>query len=268
MRWKIANNVISSLDVEGKNVIFPWGVETADSHSFFSLEEGVGWRYQEMRRFQKVSTTEVETKRRVKMREGYWQLHLKERLVGGNTVIRNSHLRCLEESFFMDFVLRFRFKKTAFTQATIADQIFFHQNTNIYRQYPVDCATLEGPKLVATIAIKQFQAPPGFAPYLYVRDAPDEWVVHARMLPQTGQKTVIKLCNSWARTRPLPQWLSDLILAIPQVKKALWYRCENKPYTSRILQKVNPQACLIAKVPKRAELSWTVVAKILKKISL
>lgn len=28
-----------------ESIIYPWGVETADSDGFFSLEQGVGYRY-------------------------------------------------------------------------------------------------------------------------------------------------------------------------------------------------------------------------------
>ena len=45
IHWKIKNNTIHQLFADKSNLIFPWGIETADSSAFFSMEEGVGYRY-------------------------------------------------------------------------------------------------------------------------------------------------------------------------------------------------------------------------------
>jgi hypothetical protein len=45
MQWHISHGVIDGVYVGGINIIYPWGIETADRSAFFSLERGVGYRY-------------------------------------------------------------------------------------------------------------------------------------------------------------------------------------------------------------------------------
>jgi len=262
MKWKIENNCISKLDVKGDNLILPWGMETADSSAFFSLEDGVGYRYQMISREVDHTDQHYRGCYVVQMVEGKWKLNIEDKILSEHSLHRTAKLLCLEDSHFMDFVMRFRFKKSYFPFAMIDGKKFQHANTNIYYQYPVREASLEGEKYQITLNVEEVQCPESLSPYMYVRDHEDEWVVHARMLPVNWDKEVVKLCNPWAKTRPLPQVLSNFLLAVPAIKKSLWYRGEKKPFTNRIMRRINPLACPIVKLKQGEELLWKVKVEI------
>ena len=158
----------------------------------------------------------------------------------------------------MDFVMRFRFKKAYFPSATINGRTYQHANTNLYYQYPVREARLGGGEYCVKVTVEDVQCPKAFFPQMYVRDHDDEWVVHARMVPVSWEKEVVKLCNPWAKTRPLPQFLSKALLSVPFIKKQLWYRGERKPFTDPFLKRINPLACPIVKLNQGEELLWKV----------
>jgi len=265
MQWTIEQNTIASLHFDGEELIFPWGFETADSSAFFSLEDGVGYRYQVL--FHQREFNEKEHKQRltVKMHEGLFSLEIADKMSNASTVMRSVRLECLKPCYLMDFVLRFRFKQQHFKHASIAGRSLQHADTNLYYQYPVDLALLTGAKYRATITVKQKQHPDSLAPLLYVRDAPGEWVVHARMLPKVIDKEVIKLCNRWAKTRPLPNWLGRALLAVPSIKNALRYRGERAPFQGPFLKRMNPQGCPLVRLEKGEILYWKLSCQIRKK---
>ena len=41
MYFEVKENTIAKLFCDEENIILPWGVETADDSSFFSLEKGI-----------------------------------------------------------------------------------------------------------------------------------------------------------------------------------------------------------------------------------
>ena len=45
LSWTVNDGVIKELRKGGENIIFPWGIETADTLGFFSLEKNVGYRH-------------------------------------------------------------------------------------------------------------------------------------------------------------------------------------------------------------------------------
>lgn len=264
IRWEIKNNVISKLFYKGKNIINPWGFETADSSAFFSLEEGVGYRYSldkdEYFSNDFVSKANIVTN----MQEGRWELSVNDRIDSENTVIRKVEAITLEDTIFMDFVMRFRFKKDIVEYAKIADKILYHQNTNIYNQYPVDSVLLKCKKFNIKITILDKQVPIGLEPVIYVRDRNDEWVVHVRMIPRQWDKEVIKICTKWAQTRPIPQILSKYLLSFRIIRDALWYRGEKKPFKSKLVTRfLNPAAFGMVLVPKDTRLMWNVKMEII-----
>ena len=251
MKWKVAKNTISELLVNGENMIYPWGIETADSYAFFSLEDGLGYRYKVLEQEKKTTDNRFYQRIVVEMREGKWEL-----------IRRKATLTCLEDSVAMDFVMRFRFRKKFFEKALIAGEIFSHKNTNIYYQYPVKEAALIGDTYSVKIEAEKAECSEKMRPHMYVRDAENEWVVHARMLPSTADKQVIKLCNPWALSYPLPQFISKPILSIPFIKKELWYRGERQHYTNRIVRRINPMAYPLVRMPKGTKLNWEVTVSL------
>ncbi len=256
MHWATSDNTISQLLVDGIDLIKPWGIETADSSAFFSLEDGFGYRYTVIEEDGISSAHRFQKRMVVEMREGLWELTLDDCIVEPGRIARRAHLRCLRDSYFMDFVMRFRFRKELFTRATISNRHFEHRNTNIYHQYPVNTASLHGEHFSTNIDITNSQVPTGMEPMMYVRDHEDEWVVHARMLPTRADKEVIKLCNPWAKTRPIPQVVSRPLLKLPLVRDALWYRGEKGPFSGRIMRRLNPLACPLVKLHAGEELEW------------
>ena len=261
--WKINKNVIAELYHSGENIINPWGFETADSSAFFSLEKGVGYRHQKLSEVYSSSDEAYNAKITTKMKEGKWDLVIAD-YIQDRTVVRKAELVTLEESVFMDFVMRFRFKKEFIEYTEIAGRKYYHHNTNVYYQYQVDHVFLKGKGFDIKISVLDANVPLKMEPVMYVRDQLGEWVVHVRMVPREWEKEVIKLCTVWAVTRPLPQWLSKPLLSIPRIKEALWYRGERRPFKSRIVRRLlNPAAFGMVSVPKGNSLMWQVKMEII-----
>lgn len=262
LNWKIEKNVISELYINDQNIIKPWGFETADSSAFFSLEKDIGWRYKKLS--EKYDFNEKYNKAEVltEMEEGKWHLNIDDQLKN-NQIIRHIEATTLEDSYFMDFVMRFRFKKEFIEYAEINDNKYFHKNTNIYYQFPVDKVFLKGKGFDINISIINSIVPDGLEPVMYIRDNRDEWVIHVRMIPKKWNKEVIKICTGWAGTRPLPQKISDFLLKNKWLRKQLWYRGERKPYKCRLFRRfINPCAFGMVKVKKDTKLMWHVLLEV------
>lgn len=256
LSWKISKNVVAELYYHNQNIINPWGIETSDSSAFFSLEEGIGWRVKKL--FEEYNFDEYNYKAHLitKMKEGMWELFVDDTIVE-NTVIRKAQLITLEDSIFMDFVVRFRFKKEFIEFAEIAGKRLYHNDSNIYYQYPVDNVYLQGKGFGIVISVIDKVVPEKMEPTMYVRDSKDEWVIHARMIPKNWDKEVIKICTKWAGTRSLPQFISKPLLSFKSIRKSLWYRGEKAPYKSRIIQKLlNPSAFGMVFIPKNTKIMW------------
>lgn len=258
MKWKVRNNVVSELFVDDENIILPWGVETADSSAFFSLEDGFGYRYKVLEETKEITERSYYAKMKVKMKEGAWNLLVKEEM-DSNVIRRRIEALTIEDSVFMDFVMRFRFKEDVFNSACIAGRIITHNNSNIYHQYPVSEVRLNGNKYSVIIKVEDSIVPDGFSPVMYVRDSKGEWVVHVRMFPKTWDTEVIKLCSGFMGTQPLPNWIAKMLLKIPYVRESLWYRGERAPYKNRLYRKLlNPSAFAMVDVKKGERLMWAV----------
>ena len=256
MNWETENNVISKLYVGGENIIYPWGFETADSSAFFSLEKGIGYRYEVLEEKYIFDEKNYHADLIVKMKEGQWKLTCNDKIINDNAIERKVELICLEDSYFMDFVIRFRFKKEFFDYVEIAGQRIFHKNTNVYHQYPTDHILLKGKKSNVKLSMLDSTVPSSMAPFMYARDKDNEWVVHVRMLPQKWDKEVIKLCNRWAQTRPIPQCLSRTLLHSKRLRQNMWYRGERLQFKNIILKRINPNAFPMVKISKGTTLMW------------
>lgn len=255
-RPRYERGVLASLEVDGCNIVRPWGVEFADSSSFFSLEDGVGYRYVELDR----ATSETSAGRQVTLelglREGRVRLEVEEGLRGPRRYWRACRLECLEATTLMDFVLRFRFSAEHFRVGHIAGRTFQHEKSNVYHQFPTDRASLTNEAYAVTVRAIRHQAPPSLKAHCYLRDSEREWVIHLRMLPTSWDREVVKLCSGWFGTRPLPQWLSRPLLAVPGVRQALWYRGETRPYRGRVARAFAPNAFPMVRLPRGSVLAW------------
>lgn len=263
LKWKIEKNVISKLYVNSKNIIYPWGFETADSSAFYSLEDGFGYRYKIITQDIEFSDKHYKAKIVTKMKEGKWELNIDDRISNNKTIERKVEAITLEDSFFMDFVMRFRFKKEFIEYVKVADKVYYHNNTNVYYQYPVDKIFLKGKEFDIDLTVEDSIVPDKMQPVIYVRDNLDEWIVHIRMIPKEWDKEVIKICTRWAGTRPLPQKLSNILLKWKWLREQLWYRGERNPYKCRLFRRfINPCAFGMVKIEKDSKLMWKAILKI------
>ncbi|MGZ3790411.1 MAG: hypothetical protein ACXVLQ_17900, partial [Bacteriovorax sp.] len=229
--------------------------------AFFSLEKNIGYRYKIINQTFEEGEDFFKTSQDVEMKEGHWQLETEDSIVG-RKIRRVATLRCLEDSIFMDFVVRFRFKASLFPTAKIQEKEIQHERSNVYHQYPVKLASLYGSGKEITIQVIDAECSEKLVPYLYVRDHQEEWVVHARMLPNCSDKTVIKLCSKYFRTSPLPIWLSSSLLKISKLKEYLWYRSEHSPYTNKIARIFSLNAFPMVILKKGTVLKWVVEVEI------
>ena len=240
MEWVISNGAIDQLLYNGRNLIRTWGIETADSSGHFSLEEGKGYRYTLFNHAVQSTATEVRNEMEIKMKESHFILSLYDRLFPEEgRVVRKTVVYFLSDSYLMDFVIRHRFKKEFIERARIADQSIVHKNSNIYYQHPVREVLLDGDPSVRVCITHEVETEQR-GTFMYARDDFGEWVVHARVLPLIPAKDVIKLCNAHFGTRPLPQFISDMIVHTPWLRNRLLYKSEKKPSRSFVTKCVNP----------------------------
>lgn len=258
LKWLISDGVIQELRKDGCNFIYPWGVEAADTLGFFSLERGVGYRH--TREFEEFQVHETSSRSRfiVRMPEGRWDLALRDEIENAQSLLRRAVLTTLEHTVLMDFVVRFRFRKEWFPSAEIGVLRLRHRASDIYHQYPVREARLNGHAFSVRVAVEDSFCSRAMQPSLYIRDHADEWVVHARMIPKEFHKEVIKICSGWARTLPLPAWASRALLALPGVRPRLWYRNERNPYPRLIRRLLNLNAFPMAWLPAGESIHWAV----------
>lgn len=256
LKWKIEGNLIKELSwKECENFINPWGVETADSWSFFSLEKEIGYRNTISQHDVQTQLKSLKQTMKVQFASGTFFLSNLDKLEEAS-VIRETTLETESEIHLMDFVQRYRFKKSFFQEAEINGQTIKHKNSNVYYQFPVNEVLLKGQKFSLKISIQDVQSTSKFRPTMYVRDRGEEWIVHIRMMPIQDDFFVIKLCSHWFKTSPLPQWISKRILSSEKIKKELIYRSERKPYTSRLMRQISPNAFPMVKLEKDEKLYW------------
>lgn len=237
MHFQINKSVINKVDFEPNNAIKPFGLETADSTSFYSLEDNVGYRYSSNTIKDDYSDSERKREEHVIANDGEWLIELNEFSTGNHSLTRIANLTALNESYLMDFVLRYRFDKDVFSSAYISDRKISHNSSNIYHQHDTRVVKLVGESCTAEISLTEFKCPNGFKPTMYVRDSKEEWVVHVRLFPKKWDREVVKICNSWAGTRPIPSFLSKYLLSSEVFRGITWYRGEKKPYNNRLIRR-------------------------------
>lgn len=242
--FHVKDNVISEFFVNGKNIIRPWGIETADMNSFFSLQDGFGYRYTVVETKNEVTDMSYLYSAEIKMKHGHWKLDGNDVCNSeGTEVLRTASVICMEESYFMDFVTRYRFKKDAFDYAVIDGKKIEFRGTDKYYQYETDHVDLVNKYYRVRITLIDAVTAGAFVPVMYVRDSSyDGWVVHVRMIPRRVDLEVIKLCNKYCQTRPLPQWISKQLLKNEAIRQSLMYAGEKKVHKGRLMRIINPNA--------------------------
>lgn len=202
-----------------------FGIETADRHSFFTLApERSGARItDDQAPF--IGPETGERRLSVEMAEGAWEATITSD-IGPQRLALKASLTTLSPSLFQDFVLRAVFSRGSFADAEIGGERFGHEDRNIYHQFPVRQARLSGPHGALAIRVTEAVTDPWFEQVLYVRDAPEGWVVHARLLPKPPYALLwIRWFNRFFRLS-LPDGMSRALLALPGVGQALWYAAE------------------------------------------
>ena len=212
----------------GKIRGFNWGNETADRRSFYNpVENSFGVRI--LRDNSSSDTGENERKREVEvlMGEGHWSLSTST-TVNDHSIKISQRLTCLDSSLFQDFVMRFCFSKKSFDQALIAGKVIRHVNSNVWHQYPVTEVILQNVTTVLSIKVLGADTAGKFKQEMYVRDEPDHWIVHARMIPIEPYALYwIRWANRFFRLS-LGARFSSLLLMVTPLKKILWYLGERK----------------------------------------
>ncbi len=202
-----------------------FGIETADRHSFFTLApERHGARIIEDRALKSGPET-GERNLTVAMAEGRWSAVIISELHERGLTLGAS-LTTLSASLFQDFVVRAVFSSESFTEAAIGGEHFQHTDSNVYHQHPARHAMLSGPAGKIEIRVTEYIALSAFEQVLYIRDAPEGWVVHARLIPKPPYALLwVRWFNRFARLS-LPDWASRALLSVPGLKSHLWYAAE------------------------------------------
>ena len=56
----------------------------------------------------------------------------------------------------------------------------------------------------------------------------NEWIIHIRILPKKFDKFVIKICNKWFNTQPIPQFITNFLIKYKFIRQYLLYKPEKK----------------------------------------
>jgi hypothetical protein len=158
------------------------------------------------------------------MPEGFYNLNISEYLEK-NRISRHFDLIPLEDSMFMDVVMRFQFRKAFFDKVLINGEELTHTKSNLYHQHEVSEVILIGADFNIIIRSNPSKFPKKFSRYIYARDFEDAWIIHVRLLPKIADKSIIKICRSWYN-RAIPPVFSDILLKSRLIKEFLYYRGE------------------------------------------
>ncbi|NBI29327.1 hypothetical protein [Chengkuizengella marina] len=226
------NSYLQELRKNEDNLIGSWGIETADSKSFLSLENG-GYDYKLIQCQRDISQFENKFNGEYEFHDGRFNLNIVDKVLD-NKVIRTNSIYSLKDSYFMDFVTRFQFNKSIFPIAELAGLKFEHKNEYINHQYETDKVKLYGPNYCVNIRVLSIEKVPNFKQVIYVRGSAKFWVVHVRLFPRKYDKEIVKLVKYTSKARPLPDNISKILLKSP-LAKHLWYNGEK----SRIKLPIN-----------------------------
>ena len=221
---------LRELHVEGQQIIRPWGFETADARAFFSLETG-GWGGQVLRREVARTAAGQQAFVTVRMAEGLWRARLTDS-VSDRVIARQFSYRAEEDTWAMDLVMRFAFRRRAVSAAEIAGRTIAWDGANLYHQHEVRRVALRLNGRQMRISVTAGDHPPEWRLFMYVRCSPteDAWVVHVRLLPPEWQREIIKLRWLGSRHLVFPEWMSRGLLRIKPLARHLRYAGEQRRF--------------------------------------
>lgn len=186
-----------------------WGVECSDRHSFVTL---------------------TDIARNAHQTDGIWHLSggrlkidLETRLIEPDVLSIQARFTALDDIALQDAVVRLVFDRQGIDHGVIADKKYRHTNSDKYRLHSVDHAQLtstSGKHVLVTL--KTADGAERFAPYLYLRDRDDHWIIHARFLPQ---EPVDHVWLRWANrffTLSAPDCLARLLWHFGPTRNFLW----------------------------------------------
>ncbi|MFZ1398643.1 MAG: hypothetical protein WAS33_17185, partial [Candidatus Promineifilaceae bacterium] len=164
---------------------------------------------------------------RLLLHEGEWRLAWDE-AVTENVVTRTAVFTTLADSWAMDLVMRFAFRRSQISQAQIADKRLIWDGANYYHQYPVQQVTLFHSHGHIQLHLNTAECPSNWQQVMYVRCSPQEdaWIVHLRLLPRNWQREILKLRLVGARHVVLPDLWGRLLRRWPRLEAHLRYAGE------------------------------------------
>ena len=187
----------------------PWGFECSDRHSFVTL------------------TDQCRNARHIgnhwQLAEGEWALDYHTRQTDPNTLHIRTTLTARCDGLLQDAVIRLVFDKSNIQTGEIAGRTYPHTDSNKYRLYPVRNVRLNGTDgTIVSVTLDRYDGAGRFAPYLYLRDSDDHWIIHARLLPIDP---VDHVWLRWANrlfTLSTPNWLARMIWNCPGGRAIFW----------------------------------------------
>ncbi|WP_412776916.1 hypothetical protein [Thalassospira lucentensis] len=189
-----------------------WGIEFSDRHSFATLTD--------------TPRNATYTDGIWHISQGRWQTALRTVQTDQTTIVASAEFTALDDAPLQDAVLRMVFDKHDIAHGAIAGQTYRHRDTDKYRLFPLSQAP--DVRLVGTdgheiiITLDAFDGAGRFAPYLYLRDRGDHWIVHARLL---SVDPVDHVWLRWANrffTLSAPDPLARALWDMPGGQKMLW----------------------------------------------
>ncbi|WP_430470819.1 hypothetical protein [Thalassospira lucentensis] len=189
-----------------------WGIEFSDRHSFATLTDTPRNAHLSNDIWQ--------------FRQGRWQTRLRTAQTDPTTITAHAQFTAIDDAPLQDAVLRMVFDKHDIAHGAIAGKTFEHRDSDKYRLYPI--SDTPDVRLVGTdgceiiITFDTFDGAGRFAPYLYLRDRGDHWIIHARLLPINP---VDHVWLRWANrffTLSAPDPLARALWDMPGGQKLLW----------------------------------------------
>lgn len=175
--------------------------------------------------------------------------------VDGDGGRRTLSVTAQQRSHLMDGVLRFVIPKNLVNQARIGNRVIAHERRNRYHQFPADIVEL---RLACGATLRfypeRMNLPTGFTPLVYLRDEPDDWILHFRALALVPDKIVLKGCIRWYN-RPFPPVLQRALFSVfPRLGQRLLFVRER--VSQRIPIQVNGAATIEAGETLSLSVRW------------
>lgn len=135
---------------------------------------------------------------------------------------RTLRVTALQDSQLMDAVIRFVFPLAKVERVAMNDKTIPWARRNFYHQYENGQATIhlkDGRKWRFTVTVEGDGLPRGMHQMTYLRDEPNDWVLHARVRANEPDFFSLRGCMRWYN-KPLPGWVQTLWNKLPALANA------------------------------------------------